>query len=434
MSGLKKGDKARVILSTWANLDPPVGAIVDVLGVVAYEDGEDQATIFTSWPNRLHPENKPGWWMSSDQLAPVEPIVGDADSDELDRDHLADMTESVGECNVAESYGRPGPLRTAITWSSYSTAQTCRRAYWYRYCEGIEIGGANEAKADPLVIGDAVHRLCAGERTIPDLPEHLGPIVSTMAAAWLLRWQETEVTPSRQIEAWVTDEIEVGEGFARVLVTVGAHCDEIRDLGDRRVVVERKTAGRVDGHYLERLALDQQIALQAYLADVDTVLYDVIQVAPIKREVGETDEEFALRRSKAKAKNASGKTTITRRQTEALYTYQQRLARWYLERPSALLRCEVVIDQARKISAVTQVAGLAHRLRLDQDAVVHAEDHGSELDARFPQSTQRCFDWSRRCEYWNACTSGDNELVKQELYAIRTKREGDPPTNREIVK
>lgn len=326
-------------------------------------------------------------------------------------------------------------ITTSITWSSYSTAQSCRRKYWLAYCEGVELADRSEAKSDALLIGDAVHRLCGGEPTVPDLPEHLGPIVSTMSATWLIRYGECTLGPERQIEAWVTDEVGVGIGDKVVSVTLGAHCDEIRKTEDRRIVVERKTAKRVDGNYLERLALDQQIALQAYLADVDTVIYDVIQVAPIKRELGETDQDFAERRAKAKAKNKSGTTNVKRRVEEHPWLYSQRLVKWYIDHPEALLRYDVTIEQERKIAAVSQIAGLAASLRLAQLDVLEQEEHDREaqIDLHFAQSTQRCFDWGRRCEYWALCTSGNSELVKQQLYTIRPKREGDPPTNRETM-
>lgn len=330
-------------------------------------------------------------------------------------------------------------IATAITWSSYSTAQACRRAYWYRYCEGIE--STNQSKSDALVIGDAVHRLCGGERVVPDLPEELGPIVNAMVAAWLVRWGELRVTPDRQIEAWVhetlvTDDPDGGQ----VEVTIGAHCDEIRTVPkpknmsewetfhDDTIVVERKTTTHVDRNYLDRLHLDQQIALQAFLAGTPRVVYDVIQRAPIKRQLGETDAGFLERRQEAARKNKSGKSDIKRKVEESIYSYRQRLVNWYNQNPDALLRCDLTIPYERQHRVVTQVANMARRLRLDQLDVI-AGKH--TIDDEFPQSTQRCFDWGRRCEYWDACTSADSDAVKAQLYTIRTKREGDPPTNGE---
>lgn len=328
--------------------------------------------------------------------------------------------------------------KTSITWSSYSTAQRCRRAYWYTYCEAIELAGL--AQDDALVVGDAVHRLCGGEPTIPDLPEHLGPIVAGMTAAWLLRWGETSVTPDREIEAWRTVTLLVEDDAASMHteVTIGAHCDEVRtDEQGEVTVVERKTASRVDKNYLDRLALDQQIAIQAYLAGTSRVIYDVITKPPFRQSAGETEQQFVERRREAARKNKSGKSTISRRHPETVDEYCYRIAEWYREHlADALIRCHVTVSTERALSAITQVLALAHTLAKSQRNVLSAtsiDDHAASLDCEFPQSTQRCFDYGRRCEYWDLCVTQDNNVLKDSLYQLRKKREGNPPTNKEIT-
>jgi hypothetical protein len=326
--------------------------------------------------------------------------------------------------------------QTSITWSSYSTAQKCRRAYWYTYCEGIERAGDGQ-QSEALLIGDAVHRLCGGETELPDLPEHLGHEVSTMTAAWLVRWGECMLTPEREIEAWRSTTLLVADGDDSTEVTLGAHCDEIRTLDDGSViVVERKTAKRIDANYLDRLALDQQIAIQAYLAGTETVIYDVITRAPIKQRTGETEEEYLERKREAARKNKSGTSSIKRKVAESVQQYQQRIVDWYRDNLSeALIRVHVTVGTERALSAITQAIGLAHSLAKSQRLVLSAEtesERETNLDTEFPQSSQRCFDWGRRCEYWDLCTSQDSPVIKQELYQLRAKREGDPPTNQEI--
>lgn len=334
-------------------------------------------------------------------------------------------------CAIPEAKHRH---KTAITWSSYSTAQRCRRAYWYAYCEGLEPIGERDTEA--LQIGDAVHRLCGGEITLEHLDPEIGRIVSPMVAAWLVRWGEVAVTPDREIEAWRHTTLLVEDGADTTEVTVGAHCDEIRTDEDGEVyVLERKTTKHISRSYLDRLALDQQIAIQAYLAGTQRVVYDVIRRAPIERKRGETDEEFAARRAEAKRKNKSGTTNITRRVPETDHEYEQRLVEWYRDNLSeALIRCEITIGEERQLSTITQVVGLAHALAKAQRLVLASDpsDRAADLDVEFGQSTQRCFDWGRRCDYWDLCVSGDAPAIRHELYQIRTKREGDPPTNAEI--
>ena len=325
--------------------------------------------------------------------------------------------------------------KTAITWSSYSTAQRCRRAYWYTYCEGIELAGS--AQDDALVVGDAVHRLCAGESTIPDLPYHLGPIVAGMVGAWLVRWGEMVVTPDREIEAWRTCTLLVEDEDANTEVTIGAHCDEVRTDEEGDVtVVERKTASRVDKNYLDRLALDQQIAIQAYLAGTTQVIYDVITKPPIRQSVGETEEQFVERKREAARKNKSGKSSIRRREPETIDEYSYRIAGWYREHlDDAVIRYPVTVSTERALSAITQVLALGHELAKSQRVVLASsiDDRAVNLDCEFPQSTQRCFDYGRRCEYWDLCVTNDQNVLKDSLYQVRKKREGNPPTNQEIT-
>jgi hypothetical protein len=157
-------------------------------------------------------------------------------------------------------------------------------------------------------------------------------------------------------------------------------------------LMEHKTAGKIDGDYIEKLWMDFQTTLYAWAVEsvrcepVAGVIYNVIAKAAIRpyeagktRKADETDDEFAAR-----------------------------LAEWYAK-PDAFHREELLISRGRFDDLRGELWELTQAL----------------LDARrrsprgFYQNPGQCFQWNHACAYWPICRSSDNENVIANDYTHR---------------
>src|SRR5581483_4010829 len=113
--------------------------------------------------------------------------------------------------------------------------------------------------------------------------------------------------------------------------------DGIVRIGGDYFILEHKTAGQLDGDYLEKLWTDFQITIYAYYIEqtmripITGVLYNVLVKAKLQQGKGETEDEYEARRGELLAKSKPGKTRAKRKLPESDEDFQQRLAEKYAD-------------------------------------------------------------------------------------------------------
>jgi hypothetical protein len=198
-------------------------------------------------------------------------------------------------------------------------------------------------------------------------------------------------------------------GAASRSFVLAGKVDGIVRIGGDHFILEHKTAGQVDGDYLEKLWTDFQITIYAYYIEqtmgipITGILYNVLVKAKLQQGKGETEEEYQARRAELLAKSKTGKTTAKRRLPESDDEFQQRLEEKYAD------------------------AEMFHRemlyLSRDRFDILRAELWEltqAFLDARrrevFYQNTAFCFNYQRPCAYFALCRSNGNPNVIENFY------------------
>ncbi|HPQ70545.1 MAG TPA: PD-(D/E)XK nuclease family protein [bacterium] len=201
--------------------------------------------------------------------------------------------------------------------------------------------------------------------------------------------------------------------------------DGIIRLGDEHLILEHKTAGSLDGGYLERLWSDFQTTLYAHYVEkalgvrVAGVLYNVIVKARLQQSQGETEEEFEARRAALIAKSKTGKSSAKRRMPESDEAFQARLAEKYLD-PGMFHREHLIISRDR-------FQALRSHLWEMTQMLLHFRRRGV-----YPQNPAHCFRYGRPCAYHPLCSSDFSPAVRENLYRIEpphselTDDESDP--------
>ena len=176
-------------------------------------------------------------------------------------------------------------------------------------------------------------------------------------------------------------------------------------------LMEHKTAGSIDGPYLERLWADTQItgyvaAMRDIGLDVREVVYDVAIKPTIRRGREETVEDYVRRLSWLYVLGMSP-GRLKQRKSETMDEFADRVMADGT--PVDLYHREIVVIGDRQIE----------EWRADlwdtTQEILWARQHN-----RFPRNTKRCFDWGRVCAYAPICQSlGSEDLIIQTEYQQR---------------
>lgn len=150
---------------------------------------------------------------------------------------------------------------------------------------------------------------------------------------------------------------------------------------------EHKTAGTIDGQYIEKLWCDSQItsyavALRGIGIDIKGVVYDVVKKTKIKQRIKDTPED-----------------------------YHARLMELYLTDESMFHRETVILSDS-------QIADWKADLWQTTQEILACRRAGI-----WPRNTSRCYDWHRPCEFVPLCQNGADSLLLETEYEPRTKRE-----------
>jgi hypothetical protein len=198
-------------------------------------------------------------------------------------------------------------------------------------------------------------------------------------------------------------------GAASRSFVLAGKVDGIVRIGGENFILEHKTAGQLDGDYLEKLWTDFQITIYAHYIEqtmcipITGILYNVLVKAKLQQGKGETEEEYQARRAELLAKSKTGKTTAKRKLPESDDEFQQRLAEKYAD-PEMFHREMLYLSRDRFDVLRSELWELAQAF----------------LDARrrgvFYQNTAFCFNYQRPCAYFPLCRSNGNPNVIENFY------------------
>jgi len=317
--------------------------------------------------------------------------------------------------------------RIVTTYSMWEMFRSCRKKAHLRYNENL----VPLRKEAPLEFGTIIHECLR----LWHLTHEIEKVTAHIEAAFLGRFPSAEVKFRRQLatammmgyaKRYPTEAFEVialehqfrGEivnpatGASSRSFVLAGKIDGLVFMDGGHYLLEHKTAGLLDGNYLERLWTDFQITLyshyieQALNIKIAGVLYNILVKAKLKQSEGETEDEFEVRRAELIAKSKAGKTTAQRKLPESDDEFQSRLNVKY-DDPNMFHREQLLLsrDQFRLLQEelwdLTQQYLAARRQNL------------------WSRSTSYCFHWNRPCGYYPICTSGGNPNVIENLYEIR---------------
>ena len=314
------------------------------------------------------------------------------------------------------------PMTT--TYSMWALFRNCRKAVDWRYLQHL----VPLQRDRNLHFGSIIHECLQAWHQRRDLDEVL-VIINQLCADRLQDenrrrdWHLATAMMRAYAARYATDDFEIvaleknfegpivnpATGATSRSFVLAGKVDGIVRIGGEHFILEHKTAGQVDGDYLEKLWTDFQITIYAHYIEqtmgiqITGILYNVLVKAKLQQGRGETEEEFQARRTELLAKSKTGKTTAKRRLPEADEEFQQRLAEKYAD-PEMFHREMLYLSRDR-----------FEILRAELWELTQAF-----LDARrrgiFYQNTAFCFNYQRPCPYFALCRSNGNPNVIENFY------------------
>jgi hypothetical protein len=181
-------------------------------------------------------------------------------------------------------------------------------------------------------------------------------------------------------------------------------------------LLEHKTTSTLDGDYLERLWLDQQILLYSLALQrtqnitLAGVIYNVLCKARLQQGKGETEAEYDARKAELLAKSKTGKTSAQRKLPESDAEFQERLQAKYTD--PAMFHREVILFTPE------QYTELEGELWMLTQQFLDAKRHRA-----FYRNTTQCFAYGRQCAYYPLCRANGAQHVIDTLYERRPPHE-----------
>ena len=310
------------------------------------------------------------------------------------------------------------------TYSMWSLFRNCRKAVDWRYLQqlvplrrdrnlhfGSIIHECLEAWHQRRNLDEVlalIYRLCANR--LQDENQHRDwHLATAMMRAYAVRYAADDfeiVALERNFQGPI---VNPATGAASRSFMLAGKVDGIVRIGGEYFVLEHKTAGQIDGDYLEKLWTDFQITIYAHYIEqtmgipITGILYNVLVKAKLQQGKGETEEEFQIRRAELLAKSKTGKTTAKRKLPESDEEFQQRLAEKYAD-PEIFHREMLYLSRDRFEVLRAELWELTQ-------AFLEAKRRGI-----FYQNTAFCFNYQRPCPYFALCRSNGNPNVIENFY------------------
>ena len=310
------------------------------------------------------------------------------------------------------------------TYSMWSLFRNCRKAVDWRYLQQLvplrrdrnlhfgsiihECLEAWHQRRDLDEVLALINRLCANR--LQDENQHRDwHLATAMMRAYAVRYAADDfeiVALERNFQGPI---VNPATGAASRSFMLAGKVDGIVRIGGEYFVLEHKTAGQIDGDYLEKLWTDFQITIYAHYIEqtmgipITGILYNVLVKAKLQQGKGETEEEFQIRRAELLAKSKTGKTTAKRKLPESDEEFQQRLAEKYAD-PEIFHREMLYLSRDRFEVLRAELWELTQ-------AFLEAKRRGI-----FYQNTAFCFNYQRPCPYFALCRSNGNPNVIENFY------------------
>lgn len=228
--------------------------------------------------------------------------------------------------------------------------KACRRAYYFKYVEGLE----PVQKAEALEIGTKYHEL------IEALYKGKGVDItdcskeSAMATAYLKYiYPQFKV---KSVEQWAEKEYKTYSIQGRV--------DGIADDG---ALVEHKTTSLNLDEYEYNLQWDEQMLVYMWLTGTNHIWYTIIRKPTIRQKQNESDADF-----------------------------YQRMVDWYDEDTDSKIRV-LKLERTQK-----EIMDCIHELGHELNDIEWLKSESADID-QYYKNTCYCNHWGRRCEYSNIC-------------------------------
>jgi hypothetical protein len=310
------------------------------------------------------------------------------------------------------------------TYSMWSLFRNCRKAVDWRYLQQLvplqrdrnlhfgsiihECLEAWHQRRDLDEVLVLIDRLCADR--LRDENQHRDwHLATAMMRGYAARYPAEDfevIALEKNFEGPITNP---ATGAASRSFVLAGKVDGIVRIGAEHFILENKTAGQIDGNYLEKLWTDFQITIYAHYIEqtmgipITGILYNVLVKAKLQQGKGETEEEFEARRAELLAKSKTGKTTAKRKLPESDEEFQQRLAEKYAD-PEMFHREMLYLSRDRFEVLRAELWELTQ-------AFLEAKRRGI-----FYQNTAFCFNYQRPCPYFALCRSNGNPNVIENFY------------------
>lgn len=290
-----------------------------------------------------------------------------------------------------------------ITASRERCLRACPQKHYYAY----EIGLRPTISAPPLRFGTAIHgaieALERGGNPIDWLNDNCGDFepytlakMRAMMRGYEARWKNEPLWKGKtQVEAALYASVpNPATGRESRAFTQGGKVDQVARLHDGRLaLVETKTTGLSidDPSYWDALLMDAQVSTYYLLARangyaVETCIYNVLRKPKLEPAMATPMEDRKYRKDGALYANQ-------RERDETIAEYEERLVADIASRPEFYFA-------RREIPRLD--ADLARFMQDRWDTTQMILYH--RANNRWPRNDKACFNYRRRCEYFELCT------------------------------
>lgn len=341
------------------------------------------------------------------------------------------VTPICAASGVPTQKGDTMETRMVTTYTMWQNFRNCRKACYWRYVRELAPRGSSHAQHLGTVMHDALQRwhqdrdldavmtfidqACA-DRSVDEEQRQCWHGARAMMDGYARRYADESFHVLALEAPFAMPIRNPATGRVSRRFRLAGKVDGIVEEEGRYYLLEHKTTSHLDGDYLERLWLDLQISLYSRALEtihhipIAGVIYNVLCKAQLKQGKGETEAEFLTRRAELLAKNKSGKTSATRKESESDAAFQQRLRVKYDD--PAMFHREVILftpDQYAELEA--ELWELTQQF---QDALKRGA---------FYRNTSQCFAYGRPCSYYPLCRAGGAEHIIPALYEQRPAHE-----------
>lgn len=238
--------------------------------------------------------------------------------------------------------------------SAIQCFKSCRRMYELKYIYGLEAVQSSDAIKRGLSYHDKVEQVLGNSDHSFIADENLKTNAMARAfQAYIL--PQLELRQIANVEGWFEYTLPNGH-------LMRGRYDAVCKNG---TVVEHKTvSGLIDGVYLQRLALDEQIPTYLHASGGNFVIYTVCATPSIRQKKNESDEDF-----------------------------ETRCFDWYEDGDVNKITVLMLYRDNEQIERFIQ----------EQDAIVDEMDHCKN----YYRNPNHCMKWGRLCEYAPVCMDYD---------------------------